>query len=174
MSQNEETDMQRKRKPQINMIAAIGKNRELGKNGELIWRVSEDLRRVKEITMGHPLIMGRKTHESIGRPLPGRTNIVISKSAASIEGCVVVNSFTGAIDVARTLDHDEIFIFGGEQVYTDGIKIADRLYLTMINATDDAADAFFPPYENVFTRVVARSEGAQDGLTYTWLILERP
>ncbi len=166
--------MQRRRKPQINMIAALGKNRELGKGGELIWRISEDLKRVKEITMGHPLIMGRKTHESIGRPLPGRTNIVISSSAEQIMGCVVVNSFAGAIDVARTLDHDEIFIFGGAQVYTEGIKIADRLYLTLIDATDDAADVFFPEYEKVFTRTIAKSSGTQNGLEYEWVVLDRP
>ncbi len=165
--------MHKKRKPCVCVVAAIGRKRELGKNGDLIWRNKEDLGRVRELTMGHPLIMGKRTFDSIGRPLPGRTNIVISRSAEEIPGCVVVNSFERALDVARTIDHNQIFIFGGAQVYTEGIKIADRLYLTRIDAEDKDADVFFPPYEKTFTRVISRSGGSQGDLKYEWVTLER-
>jgi dihydrofolate reductase len=178
MSQTGEENMRKIPHPRISIIAAIGQNGELGKNGELIWRISDDLKRVKSLTMGHPLIMGRKTYESIGRPLPGRTNIVISQTIKTIDGCVVVDTLEGAIDVARTIDRDEIFIFGGAQVYTKALPRTDRLYLTVVNAEDNTADTFFPSYKNIFTHTVPGSREKRTdqgtGLAYEWITLERP
>lgn len=173
MSQKGEKEMGTRHRPRVSMIAAIGKNRELGKGNDLIWRVPGDLPRVKELTTGHPIIMGRRTYESIGRPLPGRTNIVVTRQDIDIPGCVVSNSIKGALEVARSIDKDEIFIFGGAHIYTDALGYADRLYLTRIDAEDPEADAFFPEYEHIFTRVTARAEGAPGPISYTWVTLDR-
>ncbi len=156
----------------VSIIAAIGKNREIGKRGELIWRVSDDLKRVKALTMGHPIIMGRKTYESIGRPLQGRTNIVVSGNKAAIPGCYVARSFGRALELAETCPGaDEIFLFGGEKIYRAGIRQATRLYLTIFDATDSEADTFFPPYEN-FTKVISRESRQEGSLRYEWVTLE--
>ncbi len=158
--------------PRISIIASIGKNRELGKKNELIWRISDDLKRVKELTMGHPIIMGWNTYLSIGRPLPGRTNIVISQTPTELEGYVVVSSLTEALEEARKIDSEEIFIFGGASVYSEGIGLADRLYLTCIEATDDDADAFFPDFSD-FSTVSTREAHPEYIPPYTWEIRER-
>lgn len=173
MSLNDEHKLD-SNQPRLSIIAAIGKNRELGKNNELIWRISSDLKRVKALTMGHPIIMGRKTHESIGRPLPGRTNIVITSRAEEIPGCLVVPSLEKALEAARALDAEEIFIFGGAQVYNAALPHASRLYLTVINATDAGADVYFPPYQNEFTNVIEKIASTEGTLAYEWLTLERP
>lgn len=159
-------------KPRISIIAAIGKNRELGKQNELIWRIPDDLKRVKALTMGHPLIMGRKTYESIGRPLPGRTSIVVSRTSGPIEGCIVVDSLQRAIEEASIIDQEEVFIFGGAQIYTEALPYTDRLYLTLIDAIDPDADTFFPDYGE-FTEVTQKEARGHDGLAYEWLTRER-
>lgn len=157
----------------ISSIAAIGENRELGKGNELVWRIENDLKRVREITMGHPLIMGRKTYESIGRPLPGRTNIVITRDESyTAEGCVIVGSIDKAIEKAREIEDEEVFIFGGALIYEQTIDRVDRLYLTLVHDTEPEADAFFPAYE-AFTKVISKEECEQDGLRYDMLVLER-
>lgn len=158
--------------PRISIIAAVGQNRELGKNNELIWRISADLKRVKELTMGHPIIMGLRTYESIGHPLPGRTNIVLSFEPKNIEGCTVVTSLDEALAKAREVECEEIFIFGGASVYTATIGIAERLYLTRIEATDPEADAFFPDY-SAFTKTLSEEPHMGETPPYTWLTLER-
>lgn len=158
--------------PRISIIAAVGQNRELGKKNELIWRISADLKRVKELTMGHPIIMGWNTYLSIGRPLPGRTNIVISWSPVIIDGCIVVTSLNEALLKAKELEQEEIFIFGGASVYKEAIGITDRLYLTRIEATDADADAFFPDYSE-FTKVLDEEKHFEYNPPYTWLTLER-
>lgn len=159
--------------PRISIIAAIGEGRELGKGNDLIWRISDDLQRVKELTTGHPLIMGKKTYESIGRPLPNRTNIVLtSDTTYHPEGCVMVQSLEEAIATAQAVDDTELFIFGGARVYQDTINLADRLYLTLVHATDPEADTFFPEYTQ-FTKVIETEERDQDGLTYDWITLEK-
>jgi len=156
----------------ISSIAAIGENRELGKHNELIWPIRDDLKRVKELTTGHPIIMGQKTYESIGRPLPNRTNIVLTLDTDfAPEGCVTAYSLEDALEKARAVEDEEIFIFGGASVYKATIDIVDRLYLTYIHDTDTDADAFFPPYD-AFTEVIEKEERDQDGLRYDWLILE--
>jgi len=159
--------------PRISMIAAIGQNRELGKKNDLIWPIADDLKRVKELTTGHPIIMGQNTYESIGKPLPNRTNIVLTQDQNYVpEGCVMAYSIEDAFEKARAVEEEEIFIFGGAYVYTQTIGMTDRLYLTLVHDTDNEADAFFPEYTE-FTNVIEKEERDQDGLAYDWVVLEK-
>jgi dihydrofolate reductase len=160
------------RAPRISLIAAIGKNRELGKNNALIWRISPDLKRVKELTTGHPIIMGRKTYESIGRPLSNRTNIVISRTADQIEGCLVFDSVKKGVEAAKQIDSEEIFFFGGASLYAEALPIVTRLYLTAIDAEDAEADAFFPDFFH-FKKEIAREEHPENNPPFAWITLER-
>jgi dihydrofolate reductase len=158
--------------PRISIIAAIGRNRELGKGNSLIWRISLDLKRVKELTTGHPIIMGRKTFDSIGHPLPNRTNIIISRAQICIEGCLVFDTLAKGIEAAKAIETEEIFIFGGASIYAEAIPFVDRLYLTVINAEDTEADAHFPDY-STFAKEIAREDHPENTPPYTWLSLER-
>lgn len=160
------------KKPRISIIAAVGKNRELGKKNELIWRIPSDLKRVRELTTGHPIIMGRKTFDSIGHPLPNRTNIVISRAQLCIEGCLVFDSLPKAIEAAKAVDQNELFIFGGASIYTEALPMTDRLYLTVIDAEDADADAFFPEYAE-FKKEISCEEHHEHAPSYTYLTLER-
>lgn len=134
----------------ISIIVAVAENGVIGKDNQLLWRLSEDLKLFKKRTTGHAIIMGRKTFDSIGKPLPNRVNIVISRSKdLEIEGCVVVNSLEKAIEVAtQQTDKNEVFIIGGEKIYTLAENLATKLYLTKVNAKLEG-DAFFDlkPYE---------------------------
>lgn len=160
--------------PLLSAIAALGKHRELGKNNELIWRISADLQRVKTLTTGHPIIMGRKTYESIGRPLPNRTNIVISRNTGyRADGCLVVDSLQTALARAKAIEREEIFIFGGAAIYELALPVTDRLYLTVIDAIDPEADTFFPPYLDDFTVTESQKSTTVDGLMYEWQTLDR-
>lgn len=159
-------------KARVSIIAAVGQNRELGKKNGLIWRIPADLKRVKELTMGHPLIMGWNTYMSIGHPLPGRTNIVISWNTDEIPGCTVCASLDEALTIAHGIDVEEIFIFGGASVYTEALPFVDRLYLTRIEATDADADAFFPDY-SAFKKVVPEENYLDHLPPYSWITLER-
>ena len=159
-------------KPRINIIAAIGQNRELGKGNDLIWRISSDLKRVRELTTGHPIIMGRKTYDSIGRPLPNRTNIVITRAQLCIEGCLVFGSLEKGIEAAQTIDQNDIFIFGGASIYNETLPLTNRLYLTLVHATDPDADTFFPDY-SAFTKIISKEEHLDHNPPFTWLTLER-
>lgn len=129
----------------ISMIVAVARNGVIGHANDLIWHISEDLRRFKAITTGHPVIMGRKTFESIGRPLPGRTNVVITRNGHfRPEGCLVADSFEKA--VAMFPPDEEAFVIGGAQVYAQALPIAQRLYLTEIEA-DYEGDTRFPDWD---------------------------
>ena len=134
--------------PTISAVAAIGKNRELGKNGKLIWNIAEDMKHFKEITSGHAVIMGRKTYESIGRPLPNRTNIIITRNSDfTAQGCIVVQSIDEAISEAKKYDTQEVFIIGGGEIYKQAINLTNKLYLTIVNESAQA-DTFFPEYSD--------------------------
>jgi len=159
-------------KARLSIIAAIGRNRELGKNQDLIWRISPDLKRVKTLTTGHPIIMGRKTYESIGHPLPNRTNIVITRAQMCIEGCLVFDSFEKGLAAARALETEEIFVFGGATIYEIAFPFVDRLYLTVVEAEDDSATVFFPEYSE-FGKEIFREEHSEHEPAYTWRTLER-
>lgn len=130
----------------ISMIAAVGKNLELGKNNDLIWHFKEDMKFFKETTMGHPVIMGRKTFESLPKALPGRKNIVISANPKyKADGAEVVTSVEEAIKLAETEDTDA-FVIGGGRIYNEFLPYADNLYLTEINAECPDADTYFPDF----------------------------
>jgi dihydrofolate reductase len=159
-------------KPRVSIVAAIGKNRELGKGNDLIWRISPDLKRVKELTMGHPLIMGRKTYDSIGHPLPGRTNIVITRAQLCIDGCLVFDSLQKALDAAKAIDTEEIFIFGGASIYAEALPFVHRLYLTEIQETDAQAEVFFPEFSE-FTQTVSLEPHLEHTPPFIWKTLER-
>ena len=127
----------------ITLIVAMGKNREIGKENQLLWHLPKDLKHFKELTSGHPIIMGRKTYESIGKPLPNRTNIVISrKNDWFEEGILIVGSIKEAVKFAKKID-EEVFILGGGNIYEQTIDFADKLEVTLVDAVLDA-DTFFP------------------------------
>lgn len=151
----------------LSIIAGIGDNRELGKNNTLLWHIPEDMKRFKTLTTGHTVIMGRKTYESIGKPLPNRTNIVITSEKEFLApGCIIAHS----LDEAIQKSHDtETFIIGGASVYAQALPIADKLYLTKVKGTFDA-DTFFPDYSR-FSNVVSKVEKHDDRYTYTFLEL---
>lgn len=128
----------------VSMIAAVGKNLELGKNNDLIWHFKEDMKFFKETTMGHTVVMGRKTFESLPKALPGRKNIVISSNAQyQAQGATVVTSVEEALQIA---DNEEIFVLGGGKIYAEFLPYADKLYLTEINAECADADTYFPNF----------------------------
>jgi dihydrofolate reductase len=128
----------------ISIIVAIAENGIIGSNNKLIWRLSDDLKNFKRITYGHFIIMGRKTFESIGRPLAGRTNIILSKNRNfSAEGCMIFSSVEEALKYSISKDQEEIFIIGGAQIYKEILPIADKLYLTKVHASPPG-DAYFP------------------------------
>lgn len=174
---NEVWYIQRMKKPVVSAIAAIGKGRVLGKENKLLWHIPEDLKRFKEITRGHPVIMGRKTFESIvgytGRPLPERTNIVVTRDENwHYEGVIAARSIEEAIEQGKRKDSEKIFIIGGAQIYAAALPFTDKLYLTLIDAEAEG-DSFFPSYEHDFTKVVFEEAHESNGLRYRWVDLER-
>jgi len=128
----------------INLIVARAKNGAIGKNNQMPWHLPQDLKRFKCLTMGSPMLMGRKTYESIGKPLPGRTSIVLSRGGFEVpEGHFSVKSIEEALEVAASLEAPEFFIIGGQQIYEQLLPRAERLFLTEIDLSPEA-DAFFP------------------------------
>ena len=131
------------------MIAALAANNVIGRNNELPWHQGTDLKRLKALTMGHHLLMGRRTYDSIGRPLPGRTSVVITRDASyRPEGVIIVHSLEDAIRVAAEAQDPEPFIAGGAQIFEQGLHRADRMYLTRIHA-DIEGDTYFPDFDDV-------------------------
>ncbi len=158
-------------KPLISIIAATGSNRELGKDNKLLCHIPQDFKRFKDLTLNHPVIMGRKTYESIGKALPNRINIIITRdNNYKLENCLVTHSLEEAIEIAKTKDNKEIFIIGGGQVYKQAINLADKLYLTIVKGSFDA-DTYFPDYSR-FKKIVYRKEGQYNQYKYTFLVLE--
>ena len=163
-------------KPRISIVVAIGEKREIGRENDLLWDIPADRKRFRDITRGHPVIMGRKTFESIlsyiGKPLPNRTNIIVTRDTTyTHEGCIVAHSLEEALKVAKEKDSEEIFIGGGGQIYEQAFPFVDRLYLTIVKGSYPA-DAFFPDYA-AFTKVLKKEEHESDGHTYTWVDLEK-
>jgi len=158
----------------ISIIAAMARNRIIGINNTLPWRLPADLQHFKQITMGKPVIMGRKTYESIGRPLPGRLNIIISQNLDySVEGCQVVHSIAEAFSAAS--HYDEAMIIGGASFYNQALAYAGRLYLTIIEE-DFEGDACFPEYNEDEWQEIERIEGIRDAKNshpHHFIILER-
>jgi dihydrofolate reductase len=130
----------------ISLIVAMDRRRGIGKDNRLPWRLSADMKRFRELTMGHHLIVGRKTYESIGKPLPGRQMIIVTRQAGfRAEGCFVVQSVDEALELARERGESEVFVIGGAELYWQTLALADRLYLTLVDAEVEA-DTFFPEF----------------------------
>lgn len=162
------------KKPRISVIAALAKNRVIGIENRLPWRLPEDLAHFKALTLKHPILMGRKTFESLGRPLPGRTNIVITRNAHyRPEGCLVADSILAALALCE--DADEAFFIGGAELYAQAIPLADRLYLTEVDI-DTVGDAWFPDYDKGLFREVSRESHTGekgDALRFDFVVYER-
>ena len=169
------------KKPLISIVVAIGNgrlhNRVLGKDNKLIWHIPDDLKRFKALTIGHPIVMGRKTFESIvavlGHGLPERANIVITRDPQwKFDGAIVVHSLEEGIAKAKELDTDEIHIGGGAEIYKQVLPFVDKLYLTLID-DDKEGDSYFPEYEKEFTKKTFEEERQWNGINYKWIDLER-
>ena len=146
------------------IIVAVAQNGVIGDRNALLWHISEDLKHFKALTSGHPVVMGRKTYESLGRPLPNRTNVVISRQELEIPGCRVVHSLDEAL--ALFPEEEEVFIIGGAQIYAEALPRADRFYLTRV-FHDYEGDTHFPEWNEELWRLVS-SEAFPCGKEYPW------
>jgi dihydrofolate reductase len=161
----------------ISLVVAMAANRVIGEANGMPWRLPGEQKYFKAVTMGKPMIMGRKTWESIGRPLPGRANIVVTRGDMAAEGVTVVHDLHEALKVARAIaagnETDEITVIGGGNIYEQALPLADRIYLTEIHADFDG-DTFFPPLGENW-REVSRTPGTppEGGPTYDFVIYER-
>src|SRR5215203_733392 len=167
------------RRMKVCLIAAMGSNRAIGIDGGLPWRLPADLKRFKALTLGHILVMGRKTFESIGRPLPGRTTIVVTRQEGyAPEGVLVADSFYDAMAQALVIDEsedDRVFVAGGEEIFRQSLGMAEEVYLTLIHQ-DFPADTFFPDFEGPGWRLAEREDHkatARTPLSYSFLVFER-
>lgn len=148
------------KKPVISLIAAMANNRVIGKDNQMPWHLPADLGHFKTKTLGKPVIMGRKTYESIGRPLPGRRNIVITRNSSyKAEGCEMAASLEDAIELVNEVE--ELMIIGGGHLYSQAMPLADRLYLTFIDLDVDG-DTKFPQYDHLTLREVKREKHLKD------------
>lgn len=164
-------------KPRVSLIVAMAKNRVIGVNNTLPWHLPADLKHFKALTMGHHIVMGRKTYDSIGKPLPGRTSVVVSRNRKlKIDGCIVVHTLEQALAVCAA--HDEIFVVGGAELYALALPIADKLYITEIQK-DVQGDACFPVISHDEWREISREMHSQQEplpLEYhftTWLRIKQ-
>ncbi len=158
----------------LSLIVAASENHVIGKGGKIPWHLPADLKHFRDLTQGHPVIMGRKTYESIGHPLPNRTNIVITRGKeVKIEGCTIVHSLEDALRIVS--DSPEVFVIGGGEIYKEALPLADRIYLTRVHAIVEG-DAFFPEIDPKQWREVSRERHAADAehlYPYTFLVYER-
>lgn len=174
------SNMSRGHQPKIAFIVAVAENGVIGRGGTLPWHVPSDLKTFKRLTLGKPVIMGRKTYVSIGKPLPGRDNIVVTRDAGfNAEGVEVAATIDEALAIARRKAAergvDEIMVIGGAQIYAASLSMADRIYLTRIHARPDG-DATFPEPDPSVWREVSRTPlppDPRDEASATLLILER-
>jgi len=156
----------------LSIIVAMARNRVIGIDNTLPWHLPEDLKHFRNLTMGHHIIMGRKTYDSIGRPLPGRTTVIITRDPGyTMDGCLVAHSLDGAV---RLCDGDEeVFFVGGTSLYEQALPLAQRLYVTEIQA-DYEGDAHFPEFDSAHWRETSRdSQVSAGGLAYDFVVYER-
>lgn len=150
----------------------MSENRVIGKKGVLPWYIPGDLKRFRERTTGHPIIMGRKTYESIGKPLPKRTNIIITRDENyKVDGGIVVNSLEKSLREAQGKETEEIFVIGGGEIFKQSLPLTDRLYLTIVHQKIDG-DVYFPEYSE-FTKEIFKQDEESNGYKYTLLTLEK-
>ena len=162
------------------LIVAMAENRVIGINNQLPWYLPEDLKYFKQVTMGKPIIMGRKTHESIGRPLPGRTNIVVTRQRGmDFEGCSTAANLDDAIGLAEQIGIingiSESVVIGGAELYALALPLADRIYLTQVHA-EVKGDAFFPQIDWSQWQEIGREDYQAEGSNpydYSFLVLDR-
>jgi dihydrofolate reductase len=160
----------------VSLIVAVAENGVIGRDGDLPWRLSSDLRYFKSVTMGKPIIMGRKTFQSIGRPLPGRPNFVVSRNPEfNADGITVFSSLGAAIGQARESGCKEVMIIGGAGIYEEGLSVADRIYLTQVHA-DVPGDVTFPvldPTKWTGTSRERKAAGKNDDHEHSFVVLDR-
>lgn len=157
----------------VSIIVAIGENHAIGKNNQLLWHMPNDLKHFKDITSGRTIIMGRKTFDSVGKPLPRRRNIVVTRQDIIIPGCEVVKSIEDGLALCK--DEDEVFIGGGAEIYKLAMHLTDRIYLTIIHKSFDA-DTFFPEIDKLEWKEVKQENFEPDEknpLPYSFITLER-
>lgn len=160
-------------RPRISLIAAMSKNRVIGVDNKLPWHIPSDLKRFRQITSGSPVIMGRKTYESIGRLLPNRQNIIITRqSRIEIPEATVVNSLEAAFEAAQPGPNHEVFVIGGAEVYRLALGQADRLYITLIDQ-EVQGDAYFPEWSDAEFSTRSREDHADESTRYSFLVLDR-
>ncbi|QWE22113.1 dihydrofolate reductase [Polynucleobacter sp. AP-Jannik-300A-C4] len=158
--------------PAISMIVARSRNHVIGRDNQMPWKISADLQFFKKVTMGHPVIMGRKTWESIGRPLPGRRNIVVSRNTdLQLTGAEVVHSLDAAL--ATLNEFPRVFVIGGEQLFTQAFPQADRLYITEIDMDVDGGDTFFKVPDPEQWKEIERTPASEGEITFNFITLER-
>jgi dihydrofolate reductase len=145
--------------PRLSLVAAVATNGVIGRDNKIPWRLPSDLKRFKALTIGNPVVMGRKTFQSIGRPLPSRVNIVVSRGVFDGGGALAVPSLAAGVALAaeRAGEHGEIFVIGGAEIYRETMASADRLYITEVEAAP-AGDAYFPEIDQVIWREVLRED----------------
>jgi len=147
--------------PRVSIVAAVARNQAIGRKNQMPWRLPEDLKRFRRLTLGHAVVMGRRTFDSIGKPLPGRDNIVVTRSREwRHPGCRAANSIEAALALAQA--SQEVFVIGGAEIYLLALPRAVRLYLTEIERDFDG-DAFFPEFDRSRWREVSRESRALDG-----------
>ena len=152
----------------IFLIAAVDRNLAIGKDGKIPWHIKEDLQYFKKNTLNTSMIMGRSTFESIGKPLPDRKNIVMTKSPSNREGVIEVTSATGAIEEANKTSN-KISVIGGESIYKPFLPLANKLLLTEINITVEDADTFFPSWEKDIWIEQSRIDSVENGIEYSFV-----
>lgn len=158
--------------PAISMIVARSRNHVIGRDNQMPWKISADLQFFKKVTMGHPVIMGRKTWESIGRPLPGRRNIVVSRNTdLKLTGAEVVNSLDAALTTLN--EFPRVFVIGGEQLFTQAFPRTDRLYITEIDINVDDGDTFFEVPDPSEWGEVERTPASEGEIAFNFITLER-
>ena len=152
----------------VKIIVAMSKNRVIGNNNQLIWKLSSDLKRFKELTTGNPIVMGRKTFESIGKPLPNRRNIIITRNNDYIvEGCEIVSS----LEEALLLTNNNCFIIGGGEIYKQALDITDKIYLTLVHK-DFEGDTIFPELGKEWAKISRKDFEADDKNEYKYSFIE--
>lgn len=157
----------------ITIVVAIASNYAIGKNNQLLWHLPKDLKHFKDITAGGTVIMGRKTFDSVGKPLPKRRNIVITRKTVEIEGCEVVNSVGAALALCKT--EDEVFIVGGAEIYRQTMPLVNRIYLTIVHHSFEA-DTFFPEIDYKEWKEIEKEDHETDEkhqFAYSFITLER-
>lgn len=156
----------------LSIIVAVAKNRVIGINNTLPWHLPEDLKRFRALTMGHHIIMGRKTYDSLGRLLPGRTTVIVTRNTDyKVEGALIANSLQDAIALCK--DDDEAFLIGGAELYQDGLALSNKLYITEIDL-DVEGDAHFPKYSSdEWLEISREAHVSEQGLAFNYVTYDR-